>query len=271
LWTADNSRTQALSTPLDPAAWNAAALAWLVSQPDSVLPEHARGRAIGRADVDRMRASSRLFVQLDNQFGGAHSRSSLIHYLRYEVTGLLEGRYTDSTGRDLFGAAAEATLLAAWMSYDSGLHGLAQRYFIQALRMTQSAADRRLACSVLSAMSHQATFLGQLTEAANLAPAAQTGLGAAATPRLMAQFQAMEARALARAGDTRGCHLALAAVERSFQAADPRPRPGVHRLLQRGRAGRRTQPLLPRPRRQQPGRRACRPRQPAVGRRVPAQ
>lgn len=221
LWTADDSRTQGLSTPLDPTGWNAAALAWLVSQPDSVLPEHPGGRAIGRADVDRMRASSRLFAQLDNQFGGAHSRSSLIHYLRYEVTGLLEGRYTDSTGRDLFGAAAEATLLAAWMSYDSGLHGLAQRYFIQALRMAQSAADRRLACSILSAMSHQATFLSQLTEAANLARAAQTGLGAAATPTLMAQFQAMEARALARAGDTRGCHLALAAAERSFQAADP--------------------------------------------------
>ncbi len=116
---------------------------------------------------------------------------------------------------------AEATLLAAWMSYDSGLHGLAQRYFIQALRLAELAADRRLACSILSAMSHQATFLGHLADAANLARAAQTGLGAAATPTLMAQFQAMEARALARAGDTRGCHLALAAAERSFQAADP--------------------------------------------------
>ena len=26
-----------------------------------------------------------------------------------------------------------STQLAAWMSYDAGLHGLAQRYFIQAL------------------------------------------------------------------------------------------------------------------------------------------
>jgi hypothetical protein len=31
----------------------------------------------------------------------------------------------------------------------------------------------------------------------------------------------MEARALARAGETRACHLALAAAERSFQHADP--------------------------------------------------
>jgi hypothetical protein len=31
----------------------------------------------------------------------------------------------------------------------------------------------------------------------------------------------MEARALARAGDTRGCHAALAAAERAFQAPEP--------------------------------------------------
>ena len=31
----------------------------------------------------------------------------------------------------------------------------------------------------------------------------------------------MEARALARSGDTRACHLALAATERSFGKADP--------------------------------------------------
>ena len=222
LWTADDSQAQGLVTaPLDPAAWNAAALAWLVGPPDSALPEHEQGRAVGRADVDRVRTAAQLFAQFDNRFGGAHSRRSLIHYLRYEVTGLLDGRYNESPGRDLFGAVAEATLLAAWMSYDSGLHGLAQRYFIQALRLAESAADRRLACSILSAMSHQATFLSHLPEAANLARAAQTGLGAAATPTLMAQFQAMEARALAPAGDTRGCHLALAAAERSFQAADP--------------------------------------------------
>src|SRR5712692_6550841 len=36
LWTADDSQAQSLVTaPLDPAAWNAAALAWLVGPPDS--------------------------------------------------------------------------------------------------------------------------------------------------------------------------------------------------------------------------------------------
>ena len=221
LWRADAGRAQdLLSAPLDPAASNAAALAWLVSQPDSALPESGPGRAVGHADVAKVRATSELFAQLDNRFGGAHARRSLIHYLRYDAAALLGGRYTDDVGRDLFAAVAEASLLAAWTSYDCGLHGLAQRYFIHALRLAESAADRHLACSIMSAMSHQATFLGHLTEAASLARAAQTGLGAQATTRLMAQFLSMEARALARAGDARACHAALTAAERSFQRAD---------------------------------------------------
>jgi transcriptional regulator with XRE-family HTH domain len=222
LWRADQARShEALSAPLDPAAWNAAALAWLVSQPDSSLAENGQGRAVGHADVARVHSSAALFAELDNRFGGAHARRSLIHFLDRDAASLLTGRYTDQVGCELYAAVAEASLLAAWTSYDCGLNGLAQRYFLQALRLAQSAGDRRLACSVLSAMSHQATYLGHLTEAANLARAAHGGLLGVATPALTAQFRAMEARALARAGDTRGCHAALAAAERAFQAPEP--------------------------------------------------
>jgi ATP/maltotriose-dependent transcriptional regulator MalT len=93
-------------------------------------------------------------------------------------------------------------------------HGLAQRYFLQALRLAQDANDRRLAGSILSAMSHQATFLGHYTQAATLARAARMGISGVATPTLMAQFHAMEARALARTGDKRACELALAEAAR---------------------------------------------------------
>jgi transcriptional regulator with XRE-family HTH domain len=220
LWSADADRApDLLRAPVDPAAWGAAALAWLVSQPGSIPPQAARGPAVGRADVARVRSTTHLFAQLDNQLGGVHARRSLIHYLRYDATRLLHGRYTDQVGRELFAAVAEACLLAAWASYDCGLHGLAQRYFIHALRLAESASDRPLACSVLSAMSHQAAYLGHYAQAASLARAAQTGIRAQPTPRLMAQFLAMEARALARTGDTRACHLALSAAERSFERA----------------------------------------------------
>ena len=222
LWQADSARWQeAISAELDPAAWNSAALAWLLSQPDSTLPAAGSGLAVGGSDVARVRASTALFAELDNRFGGAHARRSLIHFLDRDAAALLTGRYTDETGRELFAGVAEASLLAAWTSYDCGLHGLAQRYFVQALRLAQSAADRRLACSVMSAMSHQATYLGHLPEAVNLARAAREGLRDQATPALTAQFLTMEARALASSGDTHGCHTALAAVERAFHVPEP--------------------------------------------------
>ncbi|HEY7143563.1 MAG TPA: helix-turn-helix domain-containing protein [Streptosporangiaceae bacterium] len=223
LWQADTARSQhILAAQLEPAAWNAAALTWLLGQPDDILPgETSQGRAVGHTDVMRVRASSALFAELDNRFGGAHARRSLLHFLSRDAAALLSGHYTDATGRELFAAVSEACLLAAWTSYDCGLHGLAQRYFIQALRLAQSAADRHLACSVMSAMSHQANYLGHLTEAVNLARAAREGLRDQATPALTAQFLAMEARGLASSGDTRGCHAALAAAERAFEIPEP--------------------------------------------------
>lgn len=119
----------------------------------------------------------------------------------------------------------EALLLAGRMSYDSGLHGIAQRYFIQTLRMTQAAGDRLLGGSILSAMSHQATFVGRYREAATPARAALTGPAASLTPTLAAQFRAMEARALARLGDPSGCDFALFEAERhlSLRTADSDP------------------------------------------------
>jgi hypothetical protein len=221
LWEADNARSAAaLSAPLDPAAWNAAALSWLLSRPDADLTSTGT-RAVGRSDVARVRASTELFDQLDSRFGGAQARRALINFLDRDAATLLAGSYADDIGRELHAATSEAMLLAAWTSYDSGLHGLAQRYFVQALRLAQSADDRRLACSILSAMSHQATYLGHVSEAVNLTRAAHDGLRDVATPVLTAQFRAMEARALARAGDARGCHAALAAAERVFDAPEP--------------------------------------------------
>ncbi|MFI1585208.1 hypothetical protein [Embleya sp. NPDC020630] len=161
LWRTDlapGSDIQAL--PPDPAAWNAAPLAWLVSGQQEQVPNSRTRTQVGMSDVEAVRATVDIYADLDNRFGGGHGRRALIQYLDGDVAELLTARSTEPVGRALFGTVAEATLLAGWMSYDSGHHGLAQRYFIQALRLAQAAEDRRLAGSVLSAMSHQATYLG---------------------------------------------------------------------------------------------------------------
>ncbi|MGV9280434.1 hypothetical protein [Streptomyces sp. NPDC003730] len=213
LWRADLAEADLLvRAQPDSAAWNTAALRWLVAPPDRE-PACTGNRAIGVVDVEMVRSTSDAFSMLDGKFGGGHARRALIQYLHTDVRPMLDGKYSDAVGKQLHSAVAEALLLAGWMSYDSGLHGVAQRYFIQALRMTQAAGDRLLGGSVLSAMSHQATFVGRYQEAVALARAAYMGPAASLGPTMAAQFRAMEARALARLGDERGCDLALAEAE----------------------------------------------------------
>jgi hypothetical protein len=221
LWRADLAEADVLvrANP-DSAAWHEASVRWLVAPPDGAIERVGRG-VVKLPDVEMVRSTADVFSTLDGKYGGGHARRALIQYLHSDVRPMLEGTYSAVVGQQLYGATAEALLLAGWMSYDSGLHGVAQRYLIQALRMTHAAGDRRLGGSVLSAMSHQATFVGRYREAATLARAALAGPAGSLTPTLAAQFRAMEARALARLGDARGCDLALAEAERQLDLRTP--------------------------------------------------
>ena len=101
------------------------------------------------------------------------------------------------------------------------MHGLAQRYFIQALGLADAGDDRLLAASILDAMSHQASFLGRYREAANMARAARLGTDSAGVPILTAHFHVMEARALARTGDAAACDRAMAPPSTHFERHTP--------------------------------------------------
>jgi hypothetical protein len=226
LWSIDLADPAAFQRGrVDPRAWGDASLRWLV-EPGRLPDEPASGVRIGAGDVTRFRATVDLFAELDNRFGGGHARESLIKYLSVDAERLLNGRYTADVGRALFSAVGEATLLAAWMTYDSApTSQLAQGYFVQALALAQAANDRLLGASILDAMSHQATFASRFTDAANLARAALTGTRGVAPPTLTAHFHAMEARALARLGDTKSCSQALSASVTQFDWAIPENAP----------------------------------------------
>lgn len=226
LWRADLDSNRLIEARLEPAAWNDASLRWLVDAGELADSDPASGVRIGTADVTRFRATVELFDRLDGQFGGGHARQALVQYLHTDASRLLHGRYTGNVGRELFSATAEATLLAAWMTYDSAPgSALAQRYFIQALALAQAGDDRLLGASILDAMSHQATYTGQFSEAASLARAARAGTRGIATATLTSHFHAMEARALARLGDAKGCDRALAEAVSEFERRKPEEDP----------------------------------------------
>ncbi|MET8628648.1 regulator [Kitasatospora sp. NPDC004669] len=174
---------------------------------------------VGRGDIAAIRAVGDLFRALDQAYGGGHARQALVRYLESEAEPMLRGRYGEQIGRALFGAVADLTRLAGWTSFDIAAHGLAQRYFVQALRLSQAAGDRALGGYVLVTMSQQAVHLGHGREAVQLARVAQQGVGTAVPPVVQSLMHAAEARGHGLLGDVRSCTTALVRAERSLAAS----------------------------------------------------
>ncbi|WP_431678220.1 regulator [Kitasatospora sp. KL5] len=176
---------------------------------------------VGRGDIAAIRAVGDLFRALDHAYGGGHARQALVRYLESEAEPMLRGRYGEQIGRALFGAVADLTRLAGWTSFDIAAHGLAQRYFVQSLRLSQAAGDRVLGGFVLTTMSQQAVHLGHGREAIQLARVAQQGVGTSAAPVVQALMHAAEARGHALIGDVRSCTAAMVRCERALATARP--------------------------------------------------
>ncbi|MGA5125759.1 regulator [Streptomyces pseudogriseolus] len=183
--------------------------------------DRAPGHRVTAGDIAALRSVGELFRTLDDAYGGGHARQALVRYLEHELEPMLRGTYGEQTGRRLFAAAADLTRLAGWTSYDIAAHGLAQRYFVQALRLAQAAGDRAYGAFVLVTMSRQAVYLGHGREAVQLARVAQQGVGSSAPPAVQALLHAAEARGHGVLGEVRACTAALVRAERALDAARP--------------------------------------------------
>ncbi|MDV9189321.1 regulator [Streptomyces sp. SR27] len=179
------------------------------------------GQRVSGGDIAALRSVGELFRTLDHTYGGGHARQALVRYLEHETEPMLRGTYGESVGRRLFAAAADLTRLAGWTSYDIAAHGLAQRYFVQALRLAQAAGDRAYGSYVLLTMSCQAVYLGHGREAVQLARVAQQGVGPAAPPVVQAMLHAVEARGHAVLSEARACSASLVRAERALEASRP--------------------------------------------------
>lgn len=222
LWSEDLDRADFLRHGAVSAAMLVSPMGrWLVTPlPENTPLRTGRAMTVASDDVDAVRATLRMFEDLDHRYGGGHARTAAVQYLHSEVAPLLHAGYTDRVGRDLFAVASQFTYKTGAMAYDVGMHGLARRYFVQALNLAQAAGDRALGGKVLALMSHQANFLGEYAEAADLARAAKLGAKGHATATAHAMYCAMEGRALASLGDRPGCLRALREAESSFARRD---------------------------------------------------
>jgi hypothetical protein len=206
----------------------AACLDWLVGSANSDRAPHAT-RVVAR-DVEEIVATTAMFDGMDRAFGGEHSRDLAVKYLTDTVVPKLSGTYDEPTGRDLFHAAAVLCEVIGYMAYDADKHALAQRYFIQSLRLAKEAGDSAYGAYVLSTMSHQAMYLHKPREALRLAQAARQSYTGTHVLAVQTESAMQEARAHAALNDEGAATRALHAAEQFFgqQSAEGAPNWAAH-------------------------------------------
>jgi hypothetical protein len=181
-------------------------------------------RRAGDSDIARIRQMGHVFNELDDLHGGGHTRSIAASYLAQEVAPLLRG----TVGRarpQLFTAAAEISYLVGWMSADDGHAGLAQRYYIQAVRLGDEARNPLMRATALRSLAVQALELGHAREGLALAQAADDSLPDDAPLRTRAWVTGVSAEATATGGyDPRRARTLLRHAERDLERAESRPR-----------------------------------------------
>ena len=227
LWRIDMERRAVLLN----SAWLASAFAaptreWLLDWATDDT-SHAGARCIGAAEIEAVWDMGRTFADADNRLGGGYARTTLVHYLNQVVLPMLDGTYSEAVGRQLLAATARLCELAGFMAFDSGPQhqGLAQRYYIQGLRLAQASRDRALGSNILADMAMQAHYLGNPTEAISLARASQRAALEAGSYANVARGAAVETRAHALHGDGASCADAMTRAEQALDRVKPAQEP----------------------------------------------
>ncbi|MCY0939402.1 transcriptional regulator [Streptomyces sp. H34-S4] len=178
---------------------------------------------VGPEHVEILRAARAHYELMYRRAGGVATRDRIVRFLGTETAPMLRGSYSDDLGRSLHRAGGSLVAVAGICAYDSDAHGLAQRYFHQALRLAKASGDRGLGAYVIALIVNQCLHLREFRQAVAFAEAALRAAGRHTTPALAADLYAMQAKAYAQLGDTSA---ALACI-RNAEAAAERIRPGT--------------------------------------------
>lgn len=220
------------SAPFILAALAAPSRDWLLATFEELSSDRGP-RAIGMHQVAGIRNMFSLFQEMDVMRGGGHARTALISYMNSTVIPLIRREHERDVQLALYDAAAEQAYLIGWMAYDDGEHGLAQRYLIQALRLSQAAENPVLGAHVLAGMADQANLLGHSYEAVALARAGLHGIAPEDSPACFADLSILEARALATLGEAKGATKSITRAERIFNQVDHDSEPEWARFIDR--------------------------------------
>ncbi|WP_308095194.1 sporulation protein [Streptomyces californicus] len=220
-WSFVNRRDFLTGSGFAVSAFTTPVTRWLVTPVDEAAGLTGGRKQVGRADLEELRDAADEARRWDSKYGGGNWRAnSVTACLQERAAPLLRGSFTDAVGRDLFSVTSELSRLAGWTAFDVGQHDVAQRHFIQALRLSRAGGDVELGCYVLTTMAMQSLLRGFGSEAVDMAQGAFERAKGRAAPRVLAFTKLIEARAHARERDARAASRALAASEDLLGRAD---------------------------------------------------
>ncbi len=197
---------------------------WLIHEPGPLI-SGLSGRRISTRLVDQLAAMTVELRRMDDVAGGGSVLSQAQHQFDWVAGLLVKASYDERISRRLHIALAELGQLVGWAAYDAGQHGLAQRYYIAALRAAHSAGDQLLAAHILGCMAEQAARQGQPAAAVTLIESAVTGTRGCHTPNMLAVLYNRQAYAFATLGDASSCIMAIskARTQNDFLAPATEP------------------------------------------------
>ncbi|WP_280251547.1 helix-turn-helix domain-containing protein [Nocardia abscessus] len=209
---ADVDRRSFLRTSVYSAALSATALA---SQSDIARLVRVDDTVrVGMSEVRAVQGITDAFLRLDEVKGGGIGRTAVAEFLSTDVASLLRSRFADSKVRSAaFSAAAELAYLAGFKAHDAGEDGIAQRYFLSALRLAEESGVPGQDGFCFRILGLHATDVRQPQHAAELA---ERGVAAArdkVCPDTMSLFLVGLARCYAETGQHRAARNTLRKAE----------------------------------------------------------
>ncbi|GAA3916982.1 transcriptional regulator [Streptomyces gulbargensis] len=218
LWRSDEQQRPHIVTAQAVTGTPAVMPVWEWENPPEDVDVSREGRArVSPADIVTLSAARAHYEQMYRKAGGIATRGRIVGFLTAEAAPLLRGSYGDALGRRLHRATGGLVAVAGICAYDADAHGLAQRYFHQALRLAKASGDRAFGAYVIALLVNQSLFTGEYRQAVAFAEAALRAAGPQITPALAADLTAMQAKAYARLGDAPA---ALACIRRAEAAAE---------------------------------------------------
>ncbi|MFB9235033.1 helix-turn-helix domain-containing protein [Plantactinospora siamensis] len=216
--------------PFQPGVLDRAALDWLNAPTGPRLSLAGRPGSPGRVDEEDLHSAETalaIFRQLDHTHGAGRVHAQVQRYIEGELNRLLGNTPTSAAvGRHLYTLAAGFFELCGYQAVDTGAHGLAQRRYLRALRLTEAANDRLYGSYLLAVnIGHLALHCGHPEPAHRMALMAVQGSETRATAAVAAALHAVVARTHARLGREDDCLTHLDIAEKQLARSRPGDEP----------------------------------------------